>query len=119
MTETISTFEAERRLRVLAKSGFGAGLPRRRNDRWILLFSARAALPTGERWNEKTLNELLAAWLARLGGRLELDHVTLRRALIDEGFLERVADGSRYWTSTEYERHVRFVASAPASDAQG
>ena len=41
------------------------------------------------RYTEKQINTLLQ--------RIWPDHVYLRRALIEYGFLERTADGSAYW----------------------
>jgi 4a-hydroxytetrahydrobiopterin dehydratase len=40
---------------------------------------------------------------------MDLDHVTLRRALVDEGFVARTADGARYARSRAHESRVVFV----------
>ena len=47
--------------------------------------------------------------LAADGVRLSTDAATLRRALIDEGFLERDGRGTAYRRSRSFERSVRFV----------
>jgi hypothetical protein len=54
------------------------------------------------------INEMLKAWLQGLGPRVDLDHVSLRRALVDDGFVERTPDGASYARSRAHERHVVF-----------
>ena len=44
---------------------------------------------------EREVNDLLSAWLASV--RATIDHVTLRRRMVDLGFLKRTRDGSRYY----------------------
>jgi hypothetical protein len=105
--EVVPLEEAARRLRALSSGGIGPGLPRRRRDQWILLYSACCTLPAGP-LDEKSLNEMLKAWLAGLGPRVDVDHVTLRRALVDDGFVERTPDGASYARSRAHERHVIF-----------
>ncbi len=106
--ERIAPAVCEARLRALRAGGVGPGLPRRRADRWILLHAAARALPRGEALAEAALNEHLKGWLTSLGPRVGLDHVSLRRALVDEGFLHRDARGARYAPSFAYERRVVF-----------
>ena len=101
--EVVPLEEAARRLRALSSGGIGPGLPRRRRDQWILLFSAARELPAGT-LDERSLNEMLKAWLAGLGPRVEVDHVSLRRALVDDGFVERTPDGASYARSRAHER---------------
>ena len=102
--------DAERRLRALTSGGVGPGLPRRRVDQWILLAAAAEFLGDPP-LDERSLNEKLVSWLEGLGPRVSVDHVTLRRALVDEGFVERSANGARYMRSKAHERQVVFVAS--------
>ena len=96
------------RLAALLRSGFGAGLPRRRRDRWILLYTLRLLFPESQEFDEREVNQRLLAWLADHGRNLATDHVTLRRALVDEGFLERDRRGRAYRATREFERRVRF-----------
>ena len=105
--EKIAHATVESRLRALGTGGVGPGLPRRRADRWILLHAAASTLPESE-LPEKELNERLRAWLTGMGPRVTLDHVSLRRALIDEGFVARDAYGVRYRRTQAYERRVVF-----------
>ena len=44
---------------------------------------------------EREINDALVDWLQSVRGRL--DHVTLRRRLVDFDFLKRTMDGSRYF----------------------
>ena len=43
----------------------------------------------GHRYPEKRVNEILSKWYS--------DHATLRRSLVDAGFLERAGGGGDYW----------------------
>ena len=106
--EVVPSGEAARRLRALSSGGIGPGLPRRRRDQWILLFSAARELPPTP-LDERSLNEKLKEWLSAQGPRMDLDHVTLRRALVDEGFVDRTADGASYVLSRVYESRVVFM----------
>ena len=108
MTERIPRSDAARRLRALVSGGGGPGFPKKRRDSWILLFAAASALDLRE-LDERSLNEKLKEWLLAQGPRVDLDHVTLRRALVDEGFVERTADGARYARSRAHEARVVFV----------
>ena len=96
------------RLRALLRSGFGPGLPRREADRFILLHAVSSALGEGETLDERAFTLRLTAWLAEHGARLETDAVTLRRALVDDGFVERDGRGHAYRRSRAHERRVVF-----------
>jgi 4a-hydroxytetrahydrobiopterin dehydratase len=109
---------AEARLRALLRSGFGPGLPRREADRFILLHAIAGTFGEDEAPGEREVTGRLAAWLARHGARLETDPVTLRRALIDDGFLVRDDRGQAYRRSRDFEKRVVFdFADAPAGGA--
>ena len=47
-------------------------------------------------FSEKEINEKLEVWVINVGHIQFMDHVTLRRRLIDMGYLTRKADGSCY-----------------------
>ena len=106
--EHITAEEAGRRLTKLAIGVIGPGLPRRRRDQWILLYGAAKTFEPGVTLDEKSLNEKLKTWLAALGPHTSLDHVTVRRALVDESFVERSPDGATYKRSRAHERWVVF-----------
>lgn len=70
-------------------------IPRHPRHRDILL--AIVALPMLRRYPypEREINEFLQARLAQL--RAKVDHVTLRRSLVDLGFVRRNRTGTRYF----------------------
>jgi hypothetical protein len=100
--------DCARRWRALVTGGVGPGLPRRQADRWILLHEAAACVGDAP-LREVELNARIADWLAAAGPRVELDHVSVRRALVDEGFVTRARDGSSYARSAAHERRVVFA----------
>ena len=52
-------------------------------------------------------NESLQRWLLDIGAGIDIDHVTLRRYLVDEGYLRRDAQGHMYEVSLS-GRNVEF-----------
>jgi hypothetical protein len=110
--ERISLDDADRRMHALMKGVIGPGLPRRRRDQWILLHAAAAVLAPGVTLDEKSLNEKLKTWLGTLGPHASLDHVSVRRALVDERFAERSPDGATYRRSRAHEPWVIFEEDA-------
>ena len=70
--------------------------PRKRRDREILLKSVVLDLDGAREYREREINERMIAWSREVAPAIEVDHVTLRRLLVDHGLLERTADGSRY-----------------------
>jgi hypothetical protein len=70
--------------------------PRRRRDREILMKSILLELDSMRHYREPEINEALRAWSAEVAPAIEIDHVTLRRLLVDYGHLERTADGGAY-----------------------
>ncbi|MGO1609945.1 MAG: DUF2087 domain-containing protein [Agrococcus casei] len=64
--------------------------PAKPDDRTaVMRWAAERALQPGEQVDEQTVTERL--------GALWRDPATLRRDLVDNGLLERAADGSSYW----------------------
>ena len=79
---------------------FGGGhqprFPKRRQDQLIFLGAAALYLSQHHLGQEKTLNTKLMNWLNEMGADQAVDHVTLRRYLVDFGFVERDRAGTRY-----------------------
>jgi len=71
-------------------------LPKKTLDLHILFISATLNLDPHKGYSEAELNEQLHAWSDQFGGNFALDHVTLRRYLIDAGYLQRDAAGNVY-----------------------
>lgn len=75
------------------------GYPKKARDRQIVLRSATRALSLEASYDERSLNECLRVWCAGVGAPFELDHVTIRRYLVDAGLLTREATGANYQLS--------------------
>ncbi|MBN2381064.1 DUF2087 domain-containing protein [candidate division WOR-3 bacterium] len=71
--------------------------PRKRRDRHILLKSIVMTLSNGKDYTEAEINEEIKAWLVGMHNPPGLDFVALRRYLVDEGYMDRSRNGSRYW----------------------
>ena len=85
----------KKRLTVLCLNPGGRGLPRKATDRHILLKSVTLLMGNHD-YTEKELNRLLCKWLEHVGRNLDLDHVSLRRELVDIGYVDRDSRGSVY-----------------------
>lgn len=72
------------------------GFPKKSLDRHVLLIGSVLALDPSREYTEPELNDELRRWTSRFGESVGLDHVTLRRYLIDERYLERDAAGTTY-----------------------
>ena len=105
---TIRTEEYERRLRVILGPGTSGGFPRRQRDRWILLHAIAQRFGLDDRLSEKDATARIQDFLLMRGSGLELDAVSLRRALVDEGFVDRDDHGKDYRRSRRHERRVSF-----------
>jgi hypothetical protein len=106
--DTIAPDESARRLRAILGPGCAGGLPRRRRDQWILLHEIAHAFRPDERLTEKEATGRIQDFLLGPGAHLELDAVSLRRALVDEGFVDRDPAGRDYRASVRHQRFVRF-----------
>jgi hypothetical protein len=104
MQAKISVVEFKDRLGVLCQKGGGRGFPRKSRDQHILFKSIALTLETYRDYTEKDLNECLAKWLDEVGQAVELDHVTLRRYLVDAGYLIRDTAGRSYRVEIEQTR---------------
>ena len=109
MIDTITSEEfAERLLSLCLRGGAGRELPRKRRDRWILYRSIQSKLTEAHPLAEREVTARIQDWLLDAGRDFATDAVTLRRELVDEGFLERDAYGREYRASRAHERNVRF-----------
>ena len=101
--EPIGRDEYAKRIEDLCARGGRHPVPRRARDRAILLHALARAFAGGKEHTEKQVDARIQAWLLQTGRSLETDHVALRRALIDDGFLAREPRGSAYRSSTRYK----------------
>jgi hypothetical protein len=98
----ISVDEFARRLEAQCLSRGGRGLPRKQRDKHVLYRSIVSAFEPGKEYAEKELNGILEKWLSEVGKEIEVDHVSLRRHLVDEGYLTRDPAGRAYKIQTEW-----------------
>ena len=94
--EAIASEEFIKRLPELCASGVGPGLPRRQRDLRILLSSMALCFQRGTLYTEREVGDVLQSWLEAAGSRVDLDHATMRRALVDYRYLVRDARGASY-----------------------
>jgi hypothetical protein len=97
----INAAEFKQRLEALLLSPGGRGLPRKRRDWDILFKSITLALEAGRDYSEKEVNQAVEEWLDSIGQAIEIDYVTLRRHLVDAGYLVRDLAGTSYRVGLE------------------
>ena len=73
-----------------------------------MLKSVALTLDKRAEYSESEVNPKLRLWLQDFGAPFHLDHVNLRRYLIDEEFLGRSRDGSRYWVAASSRHQLVF-----------
>ena len=93
-------------------------LPRKRLYRHILFIGFISTVDPGRSYTEKEFNLLLRGWTGSFGDHFGLDHVTLRRFLVDERYMERDAAGSSYQLLSKEPRFT-YDRSIEQLDLQG
>lgn len=83
-------------LRRLFQGGVIRRMPKTRKDTETFLALAASNLDPRIKYSESEVNKELAEWMADITCPIGLDHVTLRRYLVDLCFLLRDAPGSSY-----------------------
>jgi hypothetical protein len=96
MDGAITAEEFKKRLTQLCLKGNSLELPSKQRDRQIVLKSIALYLAKTQTYRERDLNAALMRWTGEVGSALQVDHAALRRALIDEKYLERSAGGELY-----------------------
>lgn len=82
-------------VKLLLRSGL-TGFPKSARDQHVLLKSAMLHLGQTGEMSEKEVNKRLIDWVENIARIKAFDHVTLRRALVDAGYLTRSSDGATY-----------------------
>lgn len=90
--------------------------PRKHRDRHILFRSVVGMLDADRRYSEPELNAGLAQWSAAVGDGIGIDHVTLRRYLVDWGYLLRDRDGATYSVRRDGAGDVAFERDVEGVD---
>lgn len=83
-------------LKRLLANGPLTGFPTRRADQDLLLRLAAARFDAQRTYTEAEVNEILRTWLATFCAPFGIDHVSLRRYLVDARLLARDSAGSSY-----------------------
>lgn len=86
---------SKRLVNLCLRSGL-AGMPKDEADQQILLKSAVLLLPPSGILGEQEVNQKLQGWLTQVCVIKNFDRVTLRRCLVDAGYLTRSSDGTSY-----------------------
>lgn len=105
------------RLQKLCVRSGSIGLPRNPIERHVVLKAVALALGPGPR-TQPEVAEILEAWLAGVGRRIGTDHVALRRALVDYGYLSRDPAGLHYEVIRGGPRTVQFAADIGKIDLE-
>lgn len=118
--EVVTAAAYASRLRaLLRKGGLDVGFPRRVSDRWILLHAIARRFAAGECLTEIEATQRIGSFLTSVAPYWRTDRVTLRRALVDEGFLDREPNGRDYRPSRRHEDRVRFEDVPEIEDILG
>jgi len=91
---TINEFK-KRFVKLCLRSGL-SDFPKAAIDQHVLLKSVMLTMGETAVFTEKEINAKLAYWVAHIGTFELLDHVSLRRRLVDAGYLTRSNDGAVY-----------------------
>jgi hypothetical protein len=92
---------ALRALRRMLANGLLTAMPKRPADQALLLVMAASPFDARETYLERDVNQRLKAWLATISAPFGIDHVTLRRCLVDARVLVRTSSGSTYRLNAE------------------
>lgn len=115
MPPAITTDQFKERLEALCLRGGVREWPRKPLDRHVLLKSATFGLEPQRDYSEKEINEQLTPWCQDVGRNMIIDHATLRRYLVDAGYLTRDPGGRSYRLNRE-ESTQRFEPGVDAVD---
>jgi hypothetical protein len=107
----ISDLDFKSRFATLVLGG-GGSLPKKPLDRHILYLSVMLGLEPNRMYSEKELNAELIRWVERFGSSFGLDHVSLRRNMVDEGYVQRDTAGHFYQLSPEPPYRIEPPAGA-------
>ena len=86
----------ERALKRMLANGPLTAIPKRPGDQDLLATLAAARFDAEKTYREADVNEILKAWLSTFCEPYGIDHVTLRRMLVDARLLVRTTSGSTY-----------------------
>lgn len=108
--------KAHRALRRLLANGPLTAVPKRPADQQLLVALAAAQFDAHSTYLEREVNERLRTWLETISEPFGIDHVTLRRLLVDSRHLIRTNSGSTYRLNLEKTREVEAVQEINPAD---
>jgi hypothetical protein len=108
--QAVTREEAESVVRRLLANGKLTLLPKRPRDQEVVAALAAARFDPGAPCSEAQVNEVLAAWLESLSEPDGIDHVTMRRMLVDMRLLVRTSTGSSYGVAEDAATWLRPLA---------
>ncbi|KAA3659614.1 MAG: DUF2087 domain-containing protein [Chloroflexi bacterium] len=85
----------KRLVKLCLRSGL-SDFPKAAMDQHVLLKSVMLTLGETAVFTEKEINAKLKHWVDHIGTFQLLDHVTLRRRLVDAGYVSRSSNGATY-----------------------
>src|ERR1700752_2979074 len=100
--------ETHRVLKRMLANGPLTAVPKRPSDQQLLVTLAAARFHPGKTYRESEVNETLKAWIDTFCEPYGIDHVTLRRMLVDSRLLEPTTSGSTYRINPQ-----RFAEAEP------
>jgi len=93
--------ETHRALKRMLSNGPLAAVPKRPSDQQLLVELAAARFEPGKAYREGEVNDKLSTWMETFCETQGIDHVTLRRMLVDSRLLSRTRSGSTYRLNPE------------------
>ena len=87
-----------------------------RDDFALVLAAAGAAFASDRTYTEREVNVVLRDWLATAGAMLDVDHVELRRWLVDNRLLDRDGFGHAYTAGTPVPAMAAFATALSGVD---
>ena len=92
----ITLTDFRKRLEVLCINKGSPCLPKKYEDQQILFKSIILTLEPDKDYTEFEINNAITKWLAEIGRELDVDHVSLRRSLVDNRYISRDDEGRVY-----------------------
>jgi hypothetical protein len=96
MANRKSPEDAQHALKRMLANGALTALPKRPSDQALLAQLAASRFGPQKEYREKEVNEELARWLGTFCEPHGIDHVTMRRLMVDSRLLMRDKPGSSY-----------------------
>jgi len=107
---------AHQALKRLLANGRLTAVPKRPADQELLMALAASRMDAHRSCRESEVNECLRGWLETISEPFGIDHLTLRRMLVDSGFLTRTTSGSLYRINLERLGEIEAIRGIEPAD---